>query len=58
MRADCGSNLDLLRAAAVLVSHHAAHACAHTTPHCTVCPLAGQCRFAAAGPARSAAAIS
>lgn len=58
MRADCAGDLNLLRAAAVLVSHHAAHACAHATPHCGVCPLAGQCRFAADGPARSAAAIS
>jgi endonuclease III len=58
VRAECAADLGLLRAVAVLVAHHAAHACAPSAPHCTVCPLAGQCRFAAAGQARSAAAIS
>jgi hypothetical protein len=48
VRAECGRDLELLRQTAVLVAHHAAHACALSTPHCAVCPLAGQCRFAAA----------
>jgi endonuclease III len=58
VRAASAGDLDLLRESAVLFAHHAAHACAHSTPHCGVCPLAGQCRFAADGSARSAAAIS
>lgn len=48
--ADCDGDLHLLREAAVLVGHHAAHACAPAAPHCGVCPLARRCRFAAAGP--------
>jgi endonuclease III len=57
VRADCAGDLDLLRDAAVLVAHHAAHACAPSAPHCGVCPLARHCRFAA-GRGRSAGPIN
>jgi endonuclease III len=58
VRAECGGDLELLRRTAVLVAHHAAHACAPSTPHCGVCPLAGQCRFAAGDPRRRGGDVS
>jgi endonuclease III len=58
VRAESAGDLDLLRQSAVLFAHHAAHACVHSTPHCGVCPLAGQCRFAAAGPSLPTGAVS
>jgi endonuclease III len=58
LRGDCHGDLDLLREAAVLVAHHAARACAPSSPHCGVCPLAGHCRFATGEAARPAVAIS
>ncbi len=52
LAADCRRQLDLLRQAAVVLAHHAAHACAEATPHCGVCPIAPGCRYAAGrGPA-------
>ena len=47
LAADCGRQLALLRQAAVVLAHHAAHACAEAAPHCGVCPLAPGCRHAA-----------
>ena len=47
LAAGCGRQLDLLRQAAVVLAHHAAHACAETAPHCGVCPLAPGCCYAA-----------
>jgi len=55
LAADCRGQIDLLRQAAVVLAHHAAHACAEAVPHCGVCPIAPGCRYAAG---RGAAALS
>ena len=47
LAADCRHQLDLLRGAAVVLAHHATHACAEAVPHCGVCPIAAGCRHAA-----------
>jgi len=47
LAADCRGQIDLLRQAAVVLPHHAAHACAEALPHCAVCPIAPGCRYAA-----------
>jgi endonuclease III len=49
LAADCDRQIEILRLAAVVLAHHAGHACAETGPHCGVCPLASHCRYAADG---------
>lgn len=44
----CGGDREALCEAIVVLAHHAGHACAEPAPHCTVCPLAPQCRHASA----------
>jgi endonuclease III len=48
-----GTDRDRLGQALVLLGHHAGHACAEHTPHCTVCPLRPGCAFAARAAAES-----
>lgn len=52
LAAECEGDLAQLRDVAVVLGHHADHACADQ-PHCTVCPLAKTCAYArlAAAPA-------
>lgn len=42
----CHGERDRIAEAVVALAHHAAHACLEHAPHCAVCPLAGQCRYA------------
>jgi len=47
LAAECEHGLAQLREVAVVLGHHAEHACADQ-PHCTVCPLAKECAEARA----------
>jgi endonuclease III len=44
-----GADRDILRRAAVYLSHHAALTCTEREPHCRVCPLAPECPSQASG---------
>ena len=46
--ADCHGQRETLAVAVVVLGHHATHACGDM-PHCTVCPLALDCRHAQRG---------
>lgn len=43
-------DLDARRRVVQLIEHHGQSTCAEFDPHCGVCPLAGACAFASAGP--------
>lgn len=45
-----GRDRERLEHALVLLGHHAGQACIEHAPHCTVCPLKADCRFAASRP--------
>ena len=40
----CHGDREAIAEAVVVLAHHAAHACAEHAPHCSVCPLAPECR--------------
>lgn len=54
VRLESGGGLERVIDAAVVLGYHAQHACAEHAPHCHVCPLRADCRYALAGPAEDA----
>ena len=42
----CHGDREAMAEAVVALAHHGAHACAEHTPHCAVCPLTAECRYA------------
>jgi endonuclease III len=50
VRSESGGGLERVIEAAMVLGHHARHACAEHAPHCHVCPVRADCRHALAGP--------
>jgi endonuclease III len=45
-----GRDVERLTRAVVILGHHARHACADRSPHCSVCPLRDECCYHASSP--------